>query len=90
MNKSEFISEVNNKSGLTKKDCKLCLDAIISVIQEALKKGDCVTLSNFGKFKISEFKSKCLYNFKTKTTEIAEARKTATFKPCEKLKQIIK
>ncbi len=90
MNKNEFICEVNNKSGLSKKDCKLCLETILEVIKSALKNGESVTLSNFGKFKVNDVKSKCLYNFKTKDTQIVEAKKTPTFKASENLKQCIK
>ena len=90
MNKTEFIDEVYEKTNLTKKDCKLCLDAIIDVIKDALQRGDSITLSNFGKFKVSERKTKPMYSFKTKQTELVEERRTPTFKASDTLKQIIK
>ena len=90
MNKNEFVNKVYEQSGLTKKDCKLCLEAMIDVIRSALKQGDCVTLSKFGKFKVNDNKSKIMYNFKTKTTEYVEARKTPVFKASDTLKQCIK
>ncbi len=90
MNKNEFVNEVYSKTGLTKKDCKLCLDAIIDIIKDALTQGDSVTLSNFGKFKVNEIKSKPMYNFRTKSTHMVEARKAPTFKPSDNLKRIIK
>ena len=43
MNKNEFVNAVYSKSGLTKKDCKLCLDTILEVIKDALSQGDSVT-----------------------------------------------
>lgn len=90
MNKNEFIKVVNNRSGLTKKDCQLCLDTILEVIKQALSNGESVTLANFGKFKVTEKKSKPIYSFKTKTTQISTARKAPSFKPSENLKQSIK
>ena len=54
MNKNEFVNEVNAKSGLSKKDCKLCLETMLEVIKSALQSGDSVTLSNFGKFSVDE------------------------------------
>lgn len=90
MNKNEFVNEVYTKTGLTKKDCKLCLDAIIEVIKNALVEGESVTLSNFGKFKVNEIKSKPMYNFRTKSTHFVEARRTPSFKASDNLKQIIK
>ena len=90
MNKNEFVDVVKMKSGLTKKDCKLCLDAFIDVIKDALKRGESVTLSNFGKFKVSSIKSKPMYSFVTKKTTLVQARKTPTFRASESLKQIVK
>ena len=90
MNKNEFLSEINLKSGLSKKDCKLCLETMLEVIKSALSSGESVTLSNFGKFKVNDVKSKCLYNFKTKNTQIVEARKTPIFKASDSLKQCVK
>lgn len=90
MNKKEFITEVNNKTGLTKRECRLCLDAIIDVIKNALKQGESVTLTNFGKFKVSEKKPKQMYSFVTKRTQILSARRTPTFRASDTLKQSIK
>ena len=90
MNKNEFVSELNLKSGLSKKDCRLCLDAVIDIIKSTLQNGDSVTLSNFGKFKVNDVKSKNLYNFQTGRTELVDARKAPTFKASENLKQCIK
>lgn len=90
MNKNEFINQINEQSGLSKKDCKLCLDVMINVIKTALQEGDNVTLSRFGKFKVNDAKAKMMYNFKTKNTEVVEAKKTPVFKASETLKQCIK
>ena len=90
MNKNEFLEAVKDKAGLTKKDCKLALDAILNVITDALSEGESVTLSNFGKFKINEVKSKPMYNFSTGRTTICGARKTPAFRPSDNLKRSVK
>ena len=90
MNKNEVVNEVYLKSGISKKDCKLCLETILEVIKDVLKSGESVTLSNFGKFKINETKAKQMYSFKEKTTLLVDSRKTPTFKASETLKQSIK
>ena len=90
MNKNEFIEAVKVKAGLTKKDCKLALDSILEVIKDALSVGESVTLSNFGKFKVNEIKSKPMYNFSTKRTHLLPERKLPTFKASETLKQSVK
>ena len=90
MNKTEFVEAINTKTGISKKDCKLCLDSILEVIKDVLKRGGSLTLSNFGKFKINETKPKQMYCFKTGKTEILGSRKIMTFKASENLKQSIK
>lgn len=90
MNKGEFLAAVCDRTSLSKRDCKLCLDAIIEIIKNALKRGEDVTLSNFGKFKVSNIKAKQMYSFKTGQTEILDERRLPTFKASDNLKQIIK
>ena len=90
MNKNEFVSEINLKTGLSKKDCKLCLETMLDIIKSALRNGESITLSNFGKFKVNDVKSKCMYNFKTKNTQLVEGRKTPIFKASDNLKQCVK
>ena len=90
MNKTEFINEINIKSGLTKKDCKLCLETILKIIKETLQSGECVTFSNFGKFKVDNKKAKTMYNFQTGSVEVVEAKKSPSFKASENLKQCLR
>ena len=90
MNKKELLTEVNTRSGLTKKDCKICLDVILNIISDVMKNGDSVTLSNFGKFTSRELKSKSMYNFKSGRNEVIGARKIPAFTASENLKQIVK
>ena len=90
MNKNEFIDAIYNQSGLSKKDCKLCLETIFEVIKCALQSGESVAFSNFGKFKVNDKKEKVMYNFKTKNIEIVKPKRTLSFKPSENLKQIVK
>ncbi len=52
MNKSELISSVAERSGLTKKDSEKALAAIIDSIVEAVKEDDKVQLIGFGTFEL--------------------------------------
>lgn len=90
MNNKEILSLVSNKVKLSKSECKLCLDAIIDVIKDALKQGETVTLFNFGKFKTNQIKSKLIYDFKTGEKRVVKEIKTPAFKASENLKQILK
>jgi DNA-binding protein HU-beta len=51
--KTEFIDEVAERAGLTKKDASAAVDAVLEAIEGALKRGSDVTFSGFGKFSVS-------------------------------------
>ncbi len=48
MNKSELIEAVAQKASLSKKDTDACLSALVSVVTDALNKGDKVQWTGFG------------------------------------------
>jgi DNA-binding protein HU-beta len=52
--KSEFVDQVASKSGLSKKDAGGAVDAVLSTIEDTLKRGGDVTFSGFGKFHVAQ------------------------------------
>lgn len=54
MTKSEFVDQVADRSGLSKKDAGDAVDAVIETIEDTLKRGSDVTFSGFGKFHVAE------------------------------------
>ena len=54
MTKSEFVDQVADRAGLSKKDAGDAVDAMLETIESALKRGSDVTFSGFGKFSVSE------------------------------------
>jgi nucleoid DNA-binding protein len=50
MTKAEFIDRVASKSGLSKRDAGKAVDAMLESITDALKTGEAVTFTGFGKF----------------------------------------
>jgi DNA-binding protein HU-beta len=54
MNKSELVSEIAEKAGLTKTQAAAALDAAVGAITGALSKGDQVAIIGFGTFKVGE------------------------------------
>jgi DNA-binding protein HU-beta len=52
--KSEFVDQVADRSGLTKKDAGDAVDAMLETIEGALKRGSDVVFSGFGKFSVSD------------------------------------
>ena len=54
MTKSEFVDQVADRAGLSKKDAGDAVDAVLDTIEDALKRGSEVTFSGFGKFSVSQ------------------------------------
>lgn len=80
MNKSELVSAIAEKSGLTKVDAKKALDAATEAIVDALKANDKVALVGFGTFSVSERPERQGINPRTKETVTIAAKKVAKFK----------
>jgi DNA-binding protein HU-beta len=51
--KQEFVDAVADRAGLSKRDAGVAVDAVLDTIQDALKQGDSVTFTGFGKFSTS-------------------------------------
>jgi DNA-binding protein HU-beta len=51
--KSEFVDQVADRAGLSKKDASDAVDAVLDTIESALRRGSEVTFSGFGKFSVS-------------------------------------
>src|ERR1700746_3364895 len=52
--KSEFVDQVADRAGLSKKDAGDAVDAMLETIEGALKRGSDVVFSGFGKFSVSD------------------------------------
>ena len=50
MTKQEFIQKVAGKSGLSSRDAGKAVDAFMETVTDALKAGDSVNFTGFGKF----------------------------------------
>ena len=58
MNKAELIAKVAEKTGFTKKDSEVFVNAFIGSVEEALVNGDKVQLIGFGTFETRERKAR--------------------------------
>ena len=50
MTKQEFVDTVANRSGLSRRDAAKAVDAVLDSITDALKRGQDVAFTGFGKF----------------------------------------
>ena len=58
MTKQDFVGKVASKSGLSQRDASKAVDAFLDSITEALRGGDSVTFTGFGKFSTSHRKAR--------------------------------
>lgn len=54
MNKTELIDAVAKDSGLARKDAAKAVDSLVSAVMKAMKKGDDVAITGFGKFSVTK------------------------------------
>ena len=89
MNKAELINAIAQKSKLTKKDSEEALNAILRSIEEALKKGDKISLVGFGSFEVKKRKARKGMNPQTKEEIKIPAKKVPVFRAGKGLKEIV-
>ena len=58
MNKAELVAAVAEKTGFTKKDAEVAVNASVSCVEDALTKGEKVQLIGFGTFETRERKAR--------------------------------
>ncbi|CDD12093.1 dNA-binding protein HU [Parabacteroides merdae CAG:48] len=90
MNKTEFINAVAEKSGLSKVDAKIAVEAFVETVSSELKEGGKVALLGFGSFSVAEKSARKGVNPKTKQPIEIPARKSVKFKAGAELTEIIK
>jgi len=90
MNKAELVDEVVNRTRLTKKTSREAVDAMTSVITDALARQERVTLVGFGTFQVTERKARRGRNPRTGETIQIPAKKVPRFKPGKGLRKKVK
>lgn len=90
MNKTEFITAVSEKSGLSKVDAKKAVEAFVETVSQELQTGGKVALLGFGSFSVAEKAARKGVNPKTKEPIEIAARKAVKFKAGAELTDQIK
>ena len=89
MNKTELIDAVADEAEVSKAEAGRAVDAVISSITKALKKGDSVTLVGFGTFQVRKRAARTGRNPKTGDTIKIKASKNPAFKAGKALKDVV-
>ncbi len=89
MNKAEFVDAVADAAELSKIEAARAVDAMVSSITKALKKGDTVTLVGFGTFQVRERGARTGRNPRTGDAIKIAASKNPAFKAGKALKDAV-
>lgn len=89
MNKSDLVSAVCEKTGLTKKDATAAVDAIGEAIAGALANGEKVQLVGFGSYEVVQKAARMGMNPQTKEKMQIPAKKAVRFRPGKALKDAV-
>lgn len=91
MTKAEIVDKICSKAGLpTKAKAEEALDAVIETLRDAMAKGETVTFTGFGSFKVVERAARQGRNPRTKEAMTIPARKIVKFTPGKGLKDVVK
>lgn len=89
MTKTDLIAAVAERTGLTKKDADLALNAVLDTITDTLKEGDKVQLVGFGTFEVKERAARQGRNLHTGDIIDIPASKVPSFKAGKALKDAV-
>ena len=89
MNKSELIDQIAADADIPKATAGRALDAAVSAIKQALKKGGSVTLVGFGTFHVGKRAARTGRNPRTGATIKIKSAKLPKFRPGKGLKDAL-
>ncbi len=90
MTKTELVSKMAEKAGISKANAEKALKAFMEAVQEALAKGDKIALVGFGTFSVAERAAREGRNPKTGEKITIPSCKVVKFKPGNELKKVVK
>jgi DNA-binding protein HU-beta len=89
--KQEFVERVASKSGLSRKDASEAVDAFLDSITDALRSGEDVAFTGFGKFSVQNRAARQGVNPRNPTERVhIPASKVPKFSAGSQLKQAVK
>lgn len=89
MKKTDFIAEVAQKSGLSKKDTEAVIEAALETITEALKRRENVSFLGFGSFQAVKKNAREITIPGTTRKVKVPAKYSVRFKPGKLLKEAV-
>ncbi|MFC1615695.1 HU family DNA-binding protein [Patescibacteria group bacterium] len=91
MTKQDLVAGAAQTAGITKKAAGEVLDAILAMVTKSLQKGETVTITGFGTFRVSHRAARTGVNPRNPTEKIKiPAMKLPAFKAGKTLKEAIR
>ena len=90
VNKDMLVHAIVDKTGLSKKDVEAMLEATIDIVTDELRKGNKVTLTGFGTFRVSQRAQREGINPQTKAKITIPAMTVPKFTAGKSLKEAVK
>jgi DNA-binding protein HU-beta len=89
--KQEFVERVSSKSGLSRRDASEAVDAFLDSITDALRSGEDVAFTGFGKFSVQNRAARQGVNPRNPTERVQiPASRVPKFSAGSQLKQAVK
>ncbi|MBU4372763.1 MAG: integration host factor subunit alpha [Proteobacteria bacterium] len=89
LTKNEMVQQVQDKTGLTRKESMAGIDGLFKIIKDELSHGKPVKISGFGKWTVLKKKARKGRNPQTGKEMTISARKVVTFKPSNVLRNAV-
>jgi DNA-binding protein HU-beta len=90
VNKADLMMRIAKDAEITKRQAAKALDAFVECVQEALSKGDNITLMGFGTFSVMSRSARKGRNPQTGREIFIPASKTAKFRAGKGLREAIR
>jgi DNA-binding protein HU-beta len=89
MTKADLVEEVAGKTGLTRTDVAVVVEAFLEAVKKSLENGHNIEIRGFGTFKIKQRKARKARNPRSGEEVPVPDRKVPVFKPSNEFKALI-
>lgn len=89
MGRNELITNISQKTGITKVDCEKMLDAFTDTVKDSLVNGDKIIIKGFMSMEVTERAERSSRNPKTGKVDIFPAVKTVKCKIAKAIKDAV-
>jgi DNA-binding protein HU-beta len=90
MNRADLVTRISQDADITKREAEKALNALVDSVQEALSKGDSVTLVGFGTFSVMSRAARKGRNPQTGREIFIPASKTPKFRAGKGLREAVR